>query len=141
MEGEDVMLLKPLTFVNHSGLAVKATVQRKEIGLENLLVVADDLNLDFGTLRVRPEGSAGGHNGLTSVIDELKTQNFPRLRLGVGHPGNKEDVVDFVLSQFDKTEKVKLTSIIEEAGLCCKTWIKEGTAKAMDQFNRRKANE
>ncbi len=141
IDGVRAALLLPLTFVNHSGVAVREIVKRKKILPENILVVCDDLNIDFGQLRLRPEGSDGGHNGLTSVITHLRTRQFPRLRMGIGRPRGKEDVVDFVLSGFYKEERPLLDAFIDEAVSCCMIWLKEGTTKAMSRFNsKRKEN-
>ena len=140
-EEKKIFLLLPLTYMNNSGVAVKAMVRRKNIAPEDILVVCDDINLDFGDLRIRPNGSDGGHNGLNSLISHLHTEEFARLRLGVGQPGEKEDVVDYVLSPFDGTEKKELNGFLKEAMGCCRTWLTQGTAEAMNQFNKRKKNE
>ena len=137
VEQKDVVLFLPLTYVNHSGLAIKEIVSRKNIALENILVVCDDLNLPFGQMRLRPNGSDGGHNGLTSVIQELKTKEFPRLRLGIGRPQHKNDVVDFVLSDFEAEEQKQLPEFIGRAAECCRMWLSEGTKETMEYFNKR----
>jgi len=143
-EGEvdamETVLLLPLTYVNNSGIAVGGIAHKKNIAPENILVICDDLNLDFGDIRIRPEGSAGGHNGLSSVIEHLKTNKFPRLRMGIGRPHATGGTKDFVLSGFDKTEKAHLGALIEEAVLCSEEWLTEGTTKAMSRFNKRKGN-
>lgn len=141
IEGCKTHLLLPQTYMNNSGVAVKEAVRRKNTGIENILVVCDDLNLDFGQLRLRPNGSDGGNNGLTSVIACLASQEFARLRLGIGRPQTKEETVDFVLSPFNKEEKKELPGLLEEAVRCCILWLSEGTAKAMNQFNKRKGND
>lgn len=135
VEGNEVYLFLPLTYMNHSGVAVKAVFDKKGLAQENLLVVCDDLNLDFGQLRLRAKGSDGGHNGLDSIVAYLATIEFPRLRLGIGRPAQKEDTVDFVLSGFSKVERSDLNGFIDRAVECCKAWLIEGTAKTMDQFN------
>ena len=101
-------------------------------------MICDDLNLEFGQVRLRDQGSDGGHNGLTSIIECLKTKNFARLRLGIGHPGDKDKVVDYVLSDFSKEEKKKLEEFIKQSVDCCEVWLNDGISKAMDQFNRKK---
>lgn len=130
-------LLLPLTYVNNSGAAVKEIIQKKNIALHNILVVCDDVNLEFGQLRFRLQGSHGGHNGLNSVINHLKTKEFMRLRLGVGYPARKDDMVSFVLGEFNQQEKKQLDAFLSKAADGCALWLKEGIAKAMDQFNKK----
>ena len=142
VEEQKIFLLLPLTFMNHSGVVVKEIVRRKKISLENILVVCDDINLKFGELRLRASGSDGGHNGLNSLIGYLHVQEFARLRFGIGRPAQKEEVVDYVLSEFEGHEKQQLVHLIGEAVDCCMTWIKKGTTPMMNQFNnKRKSNE
>lgn len=139
--GQDVALLLPLTYVNNSGVAVKRALTEYQADLSRLLVVCDDVDLPFGRSRLRVQGGDGGHNGLTSVIGHLKTKKFARLRLGVGSPSAKEDMVDHVLGQFSSDEKKQLQEFIAGAAECCLGWIKNGTHIAMNQFNRRTENE
>ena len=134
---KEICLLMPLTFMNHSGIAVKQMMTRKSLELKDILVVGDDLSLPFGCLRLRSKGSDGGHNGLSSVIAHLKNENFPPLRLGIGEPDKSKDVVDYVLEGFKTEEKKHLDRFIHEAAECCLLWFKEGITKAMDQFNKR----
>ena len=141
VRGKNFYLLLPVTYMNHSGSAVKRIVRKKKIALENILIVNDDLNLPFGQLRLRSKGSDGGHNGLASVIQELATQDFSRLRVGIGAPARGEDPAEFVLSEFDAGEKKQLDRIVEEASQGCEIWLQEGTMKTMNQFNRRKDDE
>lgn len=139
--GEKVVFLLPMTYVNNSGSAVKAVVFKKGIATSNILTVVDDVNVDFGKMRLRPEGSAGGHNGLKSMIEHLGTREFARLRLGVGSPRHKEAMADYVLGEFTKDERKHLGSFIQEASECCVAWVKDGMSNAMNQFNRRKNDE
>ena len=141
MLGKKVVFLLPLTYVNNSGLAVKAIVAKKGIEAKNILTVVDDVNVDFGKMRLRPEGSAGGHNGLKSMIEHLGTREFARLRLGVGSPRHKEVMAEYVLREFTKDEKKHLGCFIQEASECCVAWVKDGMSNAMNQFNRRKNDE
>ena len=134
-----VYLLLPQTYVNQSGVAVRPAVSEKNISPENILVVNDDFSLDFGQVRLRSKGSDGGHNGLVSIIEHLKTNQFARLRLGIGELIDKKQAVDFVLGEFTKKEKKELDILIELATECCLCWVKEGVVKAMDQFNKRKS--
>ena len=131
-------LLFPLTYMNNSGIAVRDVVAKKEISLSNILVVVDDFSLDFGQLRLRPSGSDGGHNGLDSVIAQLNSKDFSRLRLGIGPVPNKKDAVDFVLQEFTSAEKKKLDDFIQEAVDCCVAWITGNSDQVMSQFNRKK---
>ena len=134
----EAILALPLTYVNRSGAAVRRLVSKNEIPLEDILVVCDDLALDFGCMRLRSQGSDGGHNGLTSLIEELKTEKFARLRLGIGAPGEKEETAGYVLGEFSDHEKKHLEDFIQKAVDCCNTWLTRGTSPAMNQFNKRK---
>ncbi|HBR14878.1 MAG TPA: aminoacyl-tRNA hydrolase [Candidatus Omnitrophica bacterium] len=140
IQEKNVCLLMPMTFMNNSGVAVSQVTAKKNVSPKNLLVVCDDLNLNFGQIRLRSKGSDGGHNGLNSVIHHLGTEEFLRLRMGVGHPGHKLDVVDYVLAEFKPKEKEYLENFIGEATGCCLTWVSEGIKKGMEQYNRRKEN-
>lgn len=137
-EDRDVQLLIPTTNMNRSGQAIKPVVDEQSLNLEQMLVVCDDFNLDFGQLRIRPKGSNGGHNGLGNIIERLNTEDFPRLRMGVGKPKQGKEVVDYVLEEFSRQEKKHLEDFIREAAECCQLWIKSGIAQAMDQYNQRK---
>jgi len=134
-------LFMPTTFMNHSGVAVKALLRKIDIGGENILVICDDLNLDYGQLRIRPAGSDGGHNGLSSIIHEIGSKSFARLRGGIGQPAHQRDVVDYVLSNFDATEKKTINNFINKAADCAEVWLKKGVGDTMDQFNKRTNNE
>ncbi len=137
-ENGDIHLLMPTTYVNNSGSAVSDFLRYKKLSLENILVVCDDINLSFGEMRLKKCGSAGGHNGLKSIISILGTDDFARLRLGVGHPGSKEKVVQFVLEDFSKDESKNLDGFIDQAADCCLQWIENGINKAMSDYNKRK---
>ena len=125
IEDFTVHLLLPQTFVNHSGIAVKATLSSQNLGLRQLLVVVDDTNLDFKVLRFRPDGSDGGHNGLKSIIEHLQTKEFARLRLGVGKPSH-ESLTEFVLGVFKAQEKKELPEFVEQATDYCVNWVCKG---------------
>lgn len=141
VEGKKVYLLLPLTYMNVSGVAVKAIVKDKDIPLSHVLVVCDDFHLSFGEIRIRPQGSSGGHNGLASVIEHLGSNDIARLRLGIGAPREKDGTVDFVLSGFKAGEKKKLQTIIGESVDCCHVFLKEGISQAMTRFNKRSKKE
>lgn len=128
-------LLMPMTFMNHSGMSVKKLADRSGLAPENILVVCDDLSLAFGKLRLRPLGSAGGHNGLRSIIENLGTNQFSRLRLGIDSPKGRADTVDYVLSNFTPAEKKALPDLINHALDCVTCWVAEGAQVAMNRFN------
>ena len=137
---ENLILALPLTFMNLSGIAVSALIKKYKIGWEELLVVCDDLDLGFGAIKIRPAGSSAGHRGLGSIIDSLGTQEFARLRIGIGRPLHGDaDAADFVLSPFTKKEKKEIKGIIEEACGCCRAWAMKGIIESMNIFNRRKS--
>jgi peptidyl-tRNA hydrolase, PTH1 family len=136
-QGHQVCLLMPLTFVNKSGGAVRSIVEKKGVAFKNLLVVCDDLNLKFSQIRLRSKGSDGGHNGLTSLIQCLQSEEFARLRIGIGQPKNKQEVVDYVLEEFTQKEKKDLDNIVQDATQCCLVWLRDGINKAMEEFNKR----
>ena len=141
-EGEPCSLMLPLTYMNNSGLAVKAWITKKDLNIQDVLIVYDDLALDFGTLRLRPSGSHGGHNGIRSIIEQLGSSDFARLRLGIGKPNQHQDTADYVLSDFTSGEKKILPDFINEAVACTTSWVKQGTKSTMNLFNKkRKDNE
>ncbi|MBF0532350.1 MAG: aminoacyl-tRNA hydrolase [Candidatus Omnitrophica bacterium] len=119
------VLFLPATFMNLSGNAVRKVLDKQGVGLAQILLVCDDLNLDFGQMRLRKKGSDGGHNGLKSVIAAFASQEFARLRIGIGHPGNKDAVVDYVLQPFNKEERERLPAIVETAAECCSKWASQ----------------
>ena len=128
-------LLMPMTFMNDSGLSVQKMAGRAGMPPENILVVCDDLSLSFGKLRIRPLGSAGGHNGLKSIIKDLGSNQFTRLRMGIDSPKTAADTVDYVLSNFTPAEKKALPDFINHALDCVTCWVTEGAAVAMNRFN------
>ncbi|MGH3075756.1 MAG: aminoacyl-tRNA hydrolase [Gaiellales bacterium] len=132
-EGLDIELVKPLTFMNESGAAVRKVLAREHVPLVDMLVVADDFALPFGRLRVRASGSAGGHNGLCSIIGELGNQGFARLRVGIGEPG--EDAIDHVLAKFSANERRELDRILDAAADAVEDWARDGAAKAANRWN------
>lgn len=136
-KGTRLMLLKPLTYMNLSGTAVAKAARNRVPGPEHIIVVLDEIQLPLGTLRIRPEGSHGGHNGLRSVIEHLGAKNFPRLRIGIGQKKTGQDLSDHVLSTFTPEERPEVEQAVRQAAdavLCC---VAEGVAKAMNRFNKR----
>ncbi len=129
----DLTLAKPLTYMNDSGIAVRKLLAREHVALPDLLVVADDFALPFGKLRFREGGGAGGHNGLRSIIAELGSEKFSRLRVGIGEPDR--GATDHVLSTFAPDERQRLDELLDAAADAVETWAREGTSKAANRFN------
>jgi PTH1 family peptidyl-tRNA hydrolase len=121
--------------MNRSGLAVRALVERFEVPLDALLVVHDDLDLPLGALRVRASGGHGGHNGLRSILDALGSGEFPRVKVGIGRPAGKGQVVDHVLSPFDPDEEPLVPPLLERAADAAEAVGLEGPLLAMNRFN------
>ncbi|MDP1852976.1 MAG: aminoacyl-tRNA hydrolase [Candidatus Omnitrophota bacterium] len=136
--GISVLLALPFTFMNLSGRAVEAIITRRKIAIFDLIVVCDDVNLEFSVIRLRPKGSSGGHNGLANIIDRLGSSEFARLRMGIrGGSLGELDLSGYVLSDFNKKEKILLEDIIGEAVGCLKMWVEEGITGAMNKFSQR----
>ncbi len=132
-----VLLAKPQTYMNLSGSSVKGLMMKNELLPENLLVVYDDLDLPWQSLRIRPQGSAGGHHGLESVIKAAGSQNFTRVRLGI-HGGSRErDGAQIVLGQFSRAQRQELDELLDYACQAVESIIAEGVEKSMTKFNRR----
>ncbi|MDO8662212.1 MAG: aminoacyl-tRNA hydrolase [Candidatus Omnitrophota bacterium] len=138
IEGMEVVLAIPLTFMNLSGEAVRQLIKKYKIDLGDLLVVCDDLDLEFGRLKIRSSGSSAGHRGVKSIIDALGSDQFSRLRIGIGRPEDNSTAADYVLSRFNKREQGQLSAIIKKAAECCQVWVSEGIDKSMSIFNRNK---
>lgn len=135
LEGDQkVILAKPLTYMNKSGIAVSGLLNKFKIPLNHLLVITDDFNLPFGKLRLRTGGSDGGHNGLASVITQLGTRDFPRLRIGIGQE-RMSDTVGFVLSEFNRTEKKHLPEVIERAADASLAFVDNSITQVMNKYN------
>jgi len=135
--GKKVLLAKPQTYMNLSGIAVKSLLDKNELKPAELLLIYDELDLPWGTLRVRAKGSAAGHNGVTDVIAKLGTQEIPRVRLGV-HPGHPiSSGVDYLLSRFTRRQTEELDAFVDLAADAAESIIAEGAEKSMAKFNRR----
>jgi PTH1 family peptidyl-tRNA hydrolase len=135
IETVSIILLKPNTYMNLSGFAVKKACEQFSGCPDRLLIIYDDLNLPFGKLRLRAKGSDGGHKGVSSIIFHLQHQNFPRLRIGIGAQYEKSQMVDFVLSAFDEEEREHLPEVIQKATDGCLGFIQYGVEKAMNSIN------
>ena len=133
--GEKVLFLKPQTFMNLSGDAVQQAVSFYKLPADHVLVISDEMALPVGKIRIKPKGSAGGHNGLKSIISVLGTESFPRIRLGVGEAPPDFDVKDWVLSTFRNGDAEAISSAAEKAAQAIETYITLGPEKAMNQFN------
>jgi len=139
MEGEgNILLVLPLTYMNNSGQAVSAIAHFNKISLDHILVVVDDIRLDFGQMRLKAGGSDAGHNGLRSVAQELGAKEYSRLRLGVSAPPSGMDQASYVLSEFSAQERDQLPEFIAAAADCCRLWMKGEVSRAMTQYNQRK---
>jgi PTH1 family peptidyl-tRNA hydrolase len=136
--GQKVAIARPLTFMNLSGAAVRQLTDFWKLTLEDLLVVLDDMAIESGRIRLRPDGSDGGHNGLASVIAHLGDERFARLRVGIGPAPPADQHVDFVLSTFTSEEQPIIEEAIRRAADAAQCWITEGPQAAMNRFNRGK---
>ncbi len=134
-KGKSIFLLKPNTYMNLSGKAVKFWMEKENIPLENIFVITDDLNLSFGAIRIKPKGSDGGHNGLKSINFELNTQNYNRFRFGISDEFKKGRQVDYVLGEWNDEEKAKLPERLEIASEIIKSFAAAGLENTMTQFN------
>ncbi len=135
VQDKKTLLLLPLTYMNESGSAVKKCSSYYKVPIENLIVVADDVALPFGQLRIRTKGSCGGHNGLRSVEAHLATQEYARLRIGVGGPSGSE-LADYVLNRFSVEEQRALPDIVDRAVQAIELWLSEGAETAMQEANK-----
>ena len=135
---EDFYLMKPLTFMNNTGLAVRDFLSKYSIPLKNILIILDDFQIPLGTIRIRQNGSDGGHNGLSSIIYHLNTLDVPRMRIGIGKNEliNKQDYVNFVLSPFEKNESEVIKELLPVFKNCILSFISEDIKITMNTFNR-----
>lgn len=136
-----IILAKPQTFMNLSGQPVSSLLRFYKLPLEHLLVAHDDLDLPFGALRLRPGGGSAGQKGMTSIIGRLGTQDFPRLRLGIGRPPGRMDAVDYVLEDFLPEDMPVLSDILESAADAALAFVVEGLEQAMTRYNNREIGE
>jgi peptidyl-tRNA hydrolase, PTH1 family len=132
-----VLLAKPLTFMNLSGPAIADLLRFYKIDLPDLFVVMDDVNLELGRLRARPTGSAGGHNGLKSIIAAFGTEDFARLRIGVGRGDARRDLADHVLAKFDPEERTIVAETVGRSADAVELFVAEGIGPVMNRFNRK----
>ncbi len=137
IKNESIVLIKPYTFMNLSGIAAKQAVVKYGADLKDVLVICDDLDLDFNRIKIRPSGSSAGQRGIESVISSLNSNKFNRLRIGIGRPGKFMSPAEYVLSAFRGEERKLLYGIIDLASECIETWISQGIDKAMDIYNKK----
>ena len=135
LKGRTLILLKPNTYMNLSGKAIKYWLEKENIPLENLLAVTDDLNLPFGTIRIKGKGSDGGHNGLKSIQQTLNTADYARFRFGISDDFKKGQQVNYVLGEWDEEEKVKLPERLDMAVEAIKSFALAGLGNTMSSFN------
>ena len=134
---QDTVLAKPLTYMNLSGAATVGLLQFYKIEIADLLVIVDDVNLELGRLRTRSGGSAGGHNGLKSLIESLGTEEFARLRVGVGRGDARRDLADHVLTKFDRDERENVDAATGRAADAAELFVTDGIGQVMNRFNRK----
>ena len=135
IEKDEVLLVKPQTFVNLSGQAVSKLINFYKADLEDLVVIHDDADIEFGKIKVKKNGKSGGHNGIKSIIDTLGNENFSRIRIGIGRNGHYEDLKKFVLSNFDRLEANKFDKILSRVIETIIIIVRDGVDKAMNAFN------
>jgi PTH1 family peptidyl-tRNA hydrolase len=130
-----IILAKPQTFMNLSGQAVQGLIHFYKLPLENLLIAHDDLDLPIGTIRIRPDGSSAGQKGMTSTIERLGTNEFPRLRMGIGRPPGQMQAPDYVLQDFSEDDLTIISETLDRAAEAALTWVKDGLDMAMNKYN------
>jgi peptidyl-tRNA hydrolase, PTH1 family len=138
---ESAIVAKPLTFMNLSGIAIGELLRFYKIDLPDLLVIVDDINLELGRLRARPSGSAGGHNGLKSIIGALGTEEFSRLRVGIGRGDRPGGFADHVLAKFEPEERDDIAEAMSRAADAAELFVTEGITPVMNRFNRKEDGE
>lgn len=134
---QKVMLVKPQTYMNNSGISVREIAQFYKMPLEDIIVIVDDIDIEFAEMRVKTKGSAGSHNGLKSIIYHLQEDKFPRVRIGIGKKHPQQDLADFVLSRFSKEETLDIDNTMEKAAQAVETMVIDGVEAAMNKFNIR----
>jgi PTH1 family peptidyl-tRNA hydrolase len=139
ISGEKVILIKPLTYMNNSGLAISEALRFYKLTVDDLIVLVDDIDIEFGSVRIRKKGSAGSHNGMKSIISHIQNDGFTRIKLGIGSKPPDFDLADFVLSRFSKDERAEVECMVKKAADAVETILSEGIDSAMNSFNIKKA--
>lgn len=136
----DTLLAKPLAYMNRSGPPLLERIQNLRIHCKEVVVIYDDIDLAYGRVKIQEKGGSGGHRGLESIIAAFDTQNFIRLRLGIGRPTVKTDVVDYVLSSFSEDQETQIDNVLKTAAAAVETILNQGTMTGMNVFNKRGVN-
>lgn len=135
IEGEKVILLKPQTYMNLSGESVQEVIHYYKIPIENTIIIYDDMDIEIGNVKIRKKGGAGSHNGMKSVVSNLNNENFPRIRIGIGTPQDKTEMISYVIGPIPKEERELLDKATTKAKDAIIEILKSGIDKAMNQFN------
>ncbi|HHU89448.1 MAG TPA: aminoacyl-tRNA hydrolase [Clostridiaceae bacterium] len=135
IQGQKTLLVKPQTYMNNSGEAIRQIIDYYKVPYENLVIIYDDVDLDVGHIRIRAKGSAGTHNGMRSIISHIKTEGFPRIRIGIGKAPERMDLADYVLSRFSDDERKLVNSAVENAAKAAITIICASVEIAMSKYN------
>ncbi|MEC2076596.1 aminoacyl-tRNA hydrolase [Metabacillus fastidiosus] len=135
ISGEKVILLKPLTYMNLSGECIHPLMEYYEVDDDEIVVIYDDLDIPTGKIRLRTKGSAGGHNGIKSMIHHLGTQQFNRVRVGIDRPSNGMTITDYVLGRFTEEEQADIQSAIKQSAEACEKWLTTDFNQVMNEFN------
>lgn len=138
LEGQKVILAKPQTFMNLSGESIRAMMDYYKVDADEVIIIYDDISLEPGQLRIRAKGSAGGHNGIKSIIAHMGTQEFPRIKVGVGEKPKQMDLADYVLGRFSVEEQKIMNEAFQDAAKAAAMMISEGVEPAMNHFNAKK---
>ena len=144
LKDTDITILKPVTTMNRSGIAVQECIEQHQLALENILIVCDDFQLPLGTIRLRKDGSDGGHNGLSSVIYHVQSEQFARCRCGIASvnmPAEKSKMKEFVLEIFPDSELKRVATMVEQARDACLAFITDGIDQTMNRFNGKQTND
>ncbi|MRG88176.1 aminoacyl-tRNA hydrolase [Salinibacillus xinjiangensis] len=136
INGEKVLLIKPLTYMNLSGEAVRPFLEFYNLSIEDLVVIYDDLDLPAGKIRLRQKGGHGGHNGIRNIIDKTAEKNFKRIRIGIGRPESNIPIVDYVLGKFSEEQQPKMKESVELAVEACESWFENPFLEVMNEYNR-----
>jgi PTH1 family peptidyl-tRNA hydrolase len=136
----NIILAMPQTFMNLSGVAVKAMLKKFKAHPEDLLVICDDLDLELARIKIRPSGTSGGQRGLQSIIEHIGTQEFNRLRIGIGRPTKSTHAARYVLTDFSRKEKIIVQEVKVDALDCCISWVEKGLVETMNTFNKKQGD-
>ncbi|API92317.1 peptidyl-tRNA hydrolase [Virgibacillus pantothenticus] len=135
-ENEKLMLVKPQTFMNLSGDAVRPLMDYYHIHLENILIIFDDLDLPIGKIRLRQKGGHGGHNGIRSIIEHVGSKDFKRVRIGIGRPDSSLSIIDYVLQTFPKRDTEEVMNSVNKAADACEAWVHKPFPEVMNEYNQ-----